>query len=197
GIKAAEQNAEAALATVHDTRLALVAELASAYFDLLEAEARRRLLREQLRISRTRLELVRTLFEQGLIDPLTLQQQRQSVASTSSRLAELVGFQQLSRARLGVLLGQAPSGVQLSTQRQSLPEVPSLAGVSISTAVVAERPDVVAARKQLEASSEDIAARIRERLPSLSLTGSIGLGGTEPEETFDNRIWSAVATLTQ
>ena len=51
--------------------------------------------------------------------------------------------------------------------------------------LLAQRPDVSAARQRMEAARYTIGARRADLLPSLSLYGSIGLQSTDAGEWFD------------
>lgn len=193
---AAELETRAARANLGDIALTLAADVSDAYFGLLEARRRRALLREQLQLSRDWLEIVREQYERGLAPALDLHQQRRQTASILARLAAISGAEQRARSLLATLVGVAPERLRIPP-RPDLPEPSEAPQPGVPAKVVLRRPDVVAARRRLQAADQRVAAAAVARLPSFELQGSIGFGGQRPQDTFDDVIWSALGTLTQ
>ncbi len=192
---AARLDAEAARDRAVDVQVVLAAEVVRAYFDLLELRERRTILRGQVDAARARFELLRTLFESGLATTLALEQQRQQLASQVTRASNLTGAERQARARLSLLLGTAPRDLELP-DADRLPPLPS-GPLEVPVNVILQRPDVLAAQKSVRASEERVAAALAERLPTVDLRGSVGLGGTEPDEIFSEIIWTAAASVRQ
>lgn len=194
---ASRREAEASRERARDTIESVAAEVAQAYFDLVEAAARRELLESQLATTRARLELIQAMYEGGLATALDRLRQRQQVGAAASRLAAMTGAEDLARQRIAVLLGEPPHELRVAVARPVLPAPPPIPDLGVPSDVVARRPDVVAAQKQVEAADQRIGAAVAARFPQIRLQGSIGVGSTEPQSFYENLIYSAMATVTQ
>ncbi len=102
---------------------------------------------------------------------------------TEGRLAD-------AQARLWVLLGGCRADLA-SMLPDSLSPGAALEAVpaGIPADLLVQRPDVSAARQRMEAARYALGARRAERLPSLSLAGSIGLQSSDSNDWFDPDQW--------
>ena len=98
------------------------------------------------------------------------------LANAEGRLRVLMGDHRADLARL-------PSD-SMATDG-ALQPVPA----GIPTRLLAQRPDVVAAKQRLEAARYQVGARRADLAPRLSLHGSIGLQSTESSEWFNPEQW--------
>lgn len=91
------------------------------------------------------------------------------------------------RARLGE--GTAP--------RAALPQPQGIAVASVPAQVLAQRPDIAAAERELAAAHADIGVAQANRYPRLSLLGSIGIGRLRVGgANYDETTWSFGPALT-
>jgi outer membrane protein, multidrug efflux system len=75
--------------------------------------------------------------------------------------------------------------------KQSMPVPPSLSIASVPAQVLAQRPDVASAERELLAASEEIGVAQANRLPRISLLGAIGVAGLRIEGSNNNEsFWS-------
>ena len=95
-----------------------------------------------------------------------------------------------AEARLWVLLGGYSADLD-DMLPASLAPITPLDGVpsGIPADLLVQRPDVNAARQRLEAARYALGARRAALLPSLSLSGSIGLESTDSGDWFDPDQW--------
>ena len=108
--------------------------------------------------------------------------------------------QLLSRAQhaLAVLIGKFPgtwSAPDFDLNELILPaELP----VSVPSALVHQRPDILAAEAQLHASSAAIGVAASQLYPNITLSGSIGTQALATGNLFQasNQFWNLVASLT-
>ncbi|MFW6066894.1 MAG: efflux transporter outer membrane subunit [Myxococcota bacterium] len=174
--QAAEFEAQAARAEVGAAAMSLSANVAEAWYDLVEARARQALLEEQIESNETFLELTVLRFRQGLTSALDTHQQRQQVAATRAQLRLVQAQQELQENQLAVLVGEPPTGEDkpVAPPRDALPELEPLPRTGVPADLLVNRPDVRAAMKRVQASDEQVAAAIADHLPSLVLSASAG-----------------------
>jgi len=176
GVAAAEADLHASAATLGQTQVTLAAEVAATYIDLRSAQARLATTQASLASQEHTLRLTQWREEAGLVNRLDVEQQRTTVAQTRAQLPSLqAGIEQAMNA-LAVLTGEAPGVLhtRLATAR-ALPAAPPDLALSIPAAVLTQRADVRAAEARVRAAAARVDQTDAERLPSLQLSGSIGL----------------------
>lgn len=172
--EAAKLDMAAARADAEAAAISVSAQVAEAWFDLLEARARVELLAEQLRINERFLELTTLRFRQGLTTALDAHQQRQTVAATQAQAALAQARERVAANQLALLLGKTPEAQRFAQERRSLPELPERPPEGVPADLLQKRPDVRAAARRVEAADERVAVAIASRLPTLTLNGSVG-----------------------
>lgn len=183
--EAADLDASAARADVEAAAVTLAAQVAEAWFDVVEARARRMVLAEQLRINETFLELTLLRFRQGLASALDTNQQRQQLAATRAQIELIEVREHLAENRLAVLLGDSRLASPYHPQRTELPALPPPVGPGLPADLLVQRPDVRAAARRLEAADERVAFALAGRLPALLISASPGYSWTNFEGPTD------------
>lgn len=182
---AAELEAEASRAAFEAAAMSIAANIAETWYDLVEVRARRALLEEQLELNETYLDLVKLRFEQGLVSALDVHQQRQQVVTTRAQLALLDAQKETLRQQLALLVGETP-GHLAAGGRDTLPDLPPPPDTGMPADLLAQRPDVWAAQRQVEAADQRVGSAIASRLPTLTLnaTPSYSYQRTEFSQAF-------------
>jgi outer membrane protein, multidrug efflux system len=189
-------DAEAARADLEAIAVSLVAEVTETWFELLSQRAQRELLERQIEINETFLELIQLRFRQGLASSLDIYQQRQQVVATRAQLPLVDAAIELLHHRLAVLVGDAPqTGAGPDAGRRALPELPPMPGTGVPADLLDRRPDVRAARLRAEAADHRVAVAVADRLPSLSLTGSLSTQSNTIGDLFRTPLWSLAGNL--
>lgn len=192
--QAAYLDAEAARADTEALALSLTAEVGLSWVGVLEQRARRRLLEEQLDTNRDLLDAIRIRFGHGQSTGLDFFQQRQLLEGTQARLALIAAEESTHAHRLAVLLGRAP-GEQPLPHRVRLPYLASLPRLGIPSGLLSSRPDLRGAFRRVEAADRRVAAALRDRLPSIRLTGSLTTQASKPSALFRGVLRSLFANL--
>jgi len=172
--------------TEKSVTLSLVAEVARAYLSWL---ADRELLRISLdteRLEEESYELVRQRMESGVASELDLAQARSSLEGVRAALA---GYRRLVAEQyhyLQLLTGDSLSETMLP-EDGLLSEVQPLAVLppSLSSQVLLQRPDIMAAEHELKAANANIGAARAAFFPTVSLTAAAGVISTELSGLFD------------
>ena len=171
-------------------RMGVLAETVRTYLEIVDLRRQRKLANENVEIFRQRESLAEFRYDRGRIDTLALYAARQNLRNAEAELPQLEALLADAEGRLWVLLGGYLSDLEEMlpdslTPATALEPVP----VGIPADLLAQRPDVSAARQRVEAARYTVGARRADLFPSLSLYGSIGLQSTEGGEWFDPDQW--------
>lgn len=181
GVRAAEAGAEASAATLGGVRTAVAAEVALNLLQLRGTQARLAIARENLASQQQTLQIVAWRAEAGLVTQLDLAQARTAVEQTRAQIPALEASAAQTTNALAVLTGQVPGTLAAALappappQRALPPAAPPDLALSLPAEVLRQRPDLRAAELQLLAAGARVEQAYAERLPSLRLSGSIGL----------------------
>lgn len=176
GVTASEADLAASAATLGQTQVSLAAEVAATYIDLRSAQARLATTQASLVSQEHTLRLTQWREEAGLVNRLDVEQQRTTVAQTRAQLPSLQAAIEQAMNALAVLTGDAPGALHSRLAvATALPTPPADLALSIPAAVLSQRADVLAAEARVRAAVARVDQTDAERLPSLQLSGSIGL----------------------
>ncbi|MFW5876563.1 MAG: TolC family protein [Myxococcota bacterium] len=183
--QAAHYDAQAARAEVGTAAMTLSANVAEAWYDLVEARALKRLLADQIELNETFQELTVLRFRQGLTSALDTHQQRQQVAASRARLQAFEAQEDVAENRVAVLVGAMPGEERVAPVVDELPSVEPLPTAGVPADLLVNRPDLRAAMRRVQAADERVAASIADHLPSLVLSASAGYAWQKQEVTPD------------
>ena len=172
--------------------LSLIADVASTYFALREADEQIALAEATLKSRQEGLRIARLRLDAGVTSALPFRQAETLLTTAEQQLAA----QRLAEARLGnqlaVLLGNPPpeglpSPLPLEAQENGI-----VLDAGVPSDLMLVRPDIVAAEEQLRAARANIGAARAAFFPSISLTGTAGLASNELGDLFsgDGLTWS-------
>ena len=169
-------------------RIGVVAEAVGTYLAIADLRLQRRLAGEVVGVFEERERLARSRYVRGLNGVGDLYAARRNLAGVRAELPRIEDRLANAEGRLWILLGGYRADLA-----GLLPDSPPLASASvpagIPAGVVMQRPDVGAARQRMEAARYAAGARRAELLPSLALSGSIGLQSAESGDWFDPDQW--------
>jgi len=170
-------------------QLALVAEVASVYNQLLDSHRRLAISRSTFESREESLIIIQQRFEKGIIGELDVNQAQiqKEIAAAS------IPFYQRAIAKaengLSILLGSLPETIRIGKNLvgASPPEIP----VGMPADILTRRPDVLQAKYLLKAQNEAIGVAMALRLPAISLTGSLGVASSDLGNiTTEGGVWS-------
>lgn len=177
-VAAADARAQSAALAWHGARVSLAAEVAQTYVSLRSCEAQWAVLQEdvasQNKIDELTREKVRVGFEapaNGHLARAAAADARNRAASTQADCAALV-------QALAVLTAQSAQVLapQLATRTAALPQPKAFAVQTVPAQVLAQRPDVSAAERDLVAAAADVGVADAARLPRITIGGNLGFG---------------------
>ncbi|HEY0621969.1 TolC family protein [Sphingomonas sp.] len=176
-IEASRGDTEAAQAALDGARVAVAAETARTYASACGFAAQAEVARETVRLQTRTFELTQRLVEAGRGTARDIDQAR---VLTENARAQVPAFEAERRAALyalATLTGKPPA--ELDTQASACatpPGVSELIPVGDGQALLARRPDVRQAERQLAADTARVGVATAALYPSIRLLGSVSLG---------------------
>lgn len=197
-LEAARQNVHYARYDAEVVRLTQIASLATAYFEVLEAEAELRMQRQNLQAARRILGIVRAKVAGGTATGLELAQQETTVANEEAKLPPIEQTAAQGRNSIAVLLGETPQTVTITGGGFDALAIPRPSPGQPAD-LIARRPDVARAEANLGAYYANVTAARAALLPSINLSGEAGWTATALGVLFSpaSQVWSLAASLTQ
>ncbi|MCY4427269.1 MAG: efflux transporter outer membrane subunit [Halieaceae bacterium] len=171
-------------------RIGVLSETVRTYLEIVDLREQRRLAGEIIEILRDRESFTESRYDRGLSDSSGLYAARRNLRDAQARLPRVEAMLANAEGRLWVLLGGYSAdlaGVLPDSLSNSAALEPVPPG--IPAGLLVQRPDVSAARQRMEAARFTVGARRADLLPSLSLSGSIGLQSPDSSEWFDPDQW--------
>lgn len=197
-VDAAQIDARAAAMALGNVQVSLAAEVALAYIDLRNQQARLAIARENLATQDDTLQIARWRNQAGLVSSLDVEQAGAEAERTRAQLPLLQTAEAQARHRLAVLTGRAPGEFAvLASAPVPLPADDLVLAFPADT--LRQRPDVRRAEAQVQAAWARVAQADAARYPSLRLSGSLGLQALTPGSLLrgSSTVASLLAGLTQ
>lgn len=195
GIKAAGASYQASQADLAALRLSAQATLTQTYLALRTAEAQQALLTRTEAANQRALELTQARYAGGVVAQTDVLQARTQLRNVQSQLSDMRSQRAQLLHAAAVLLGKLPSQFQLPASAR-LPELPPVPELLPST-LLAQRPDIAAARARQTAAYAQIGIADAAFFPSVSLSASAGYRGSSWSKLVSapNLLWSLGAAV--
>jgi len=176
----------------------LVANVASAYFQLRALDLELEISKRTLNSRQESLRLTRILADGGSTSLLDVRQAEQLVFTTSAEIPVLEQQIEQQENFLSILLGQNPGDIprgQTLTEQRQPPEVPP----GLPSFLLERRPDIQQAEAQLVAANAEIGVARAAYFPQISLNSAGGFQSSALTNLFTGPAgaWSFGASLTQ
>lgn len=196
GIKAAGASYRASEADLAALRLSAQATLTQSYFSLRAAEAQRALLERTVAANERALELTQVRYASGVVAQTDVLQARTQLRNAQAQLSDMRSQRAQLEHAIATQVGKLPSQFEVlpNAQLPNLPPVPDL----VPSTMLAQRPDIAAARARQLAAYAQIGVADAAFFPSLDLSASGGYRGSSWSNLVSapNLIWSLGAAVT-
>lgn len=180
----------------HAAELALVSQVADGYLGLRELDERVLLAEKTVATREESLRIFSRREEVGATSRFELAQVQTLLTQAQSLHAQLEQARAAQRHALAQLVGADPGPL---TAAAAFDETTVLAPLApgLSSALLASRPDIIAAEHRLRAANADIGAARAAFFPRIALTGSLGSASAELDGLFDSgsRAWTFAPVL--
>lgn len=165
--------------------VALVAQVANGYLSLRELDERVALARATVDSRAESLRIFTRRFEVGSISKLDLTQVETLLSQALSLSAQLEQARAVQAHALAQLVG-GPVDLTPDTRRFDDASVLQPLHAGLPSALLTQRPDLVAAEHQLRAAQANIGAARAAFFPTISLTAAYGTASAELSGLFDS-----------
>jgi multidrug efflux system outer membrane protein len=176
----------------------LVAELATAYFQLRELDLELEISKRTFNSRTESLQLTQTLEQHGINSLLDVRQSEQLVFTAATTIPEFEREIAEDENAISVLLGNnpgdVPRGLRLTEEPHS-PEVPA----GLPSSLLERRPDIRQAEQNLIAANAQIGVARAAYFPQISLTGTAGYESPALTNLFTGPagIWNLAGSFSQ
>lgn len=195
--EAARATADSSAASLADVQRSLVAEVALNYVDARLAQARLAVARQNLAIQDNTLQIVTWRVDAGLASEVELQQATAQRAQTAASIPSLEQTFESDANQLAILLGTTPGSIQAELDpAKSIPLGPDNVQAGIPAELLARRPDLIAAQKNLVAALANVGVAEAQLYPALRFTGSLSTSAGNLGDLGTNILGSLVSSLT-
>jgi NodT family efflux transporter outer membrane factor (OMF) lipoprotein len=179
-VEAARAGLEGAEASLADVQVSLSANVAQSYLNLRDRQQRIALGEQSIALQEEALGLTRQRFERGTATAMDVAQAEGQLASTRAQIAPLAAERDAYMNALAVLTAQEPGALDASLAAAGeIPLPPASVPIGDPARLIANRPDIRAAERELAADTAKIGQAEAARFPRLSFMGLIGIGGTK------------------
>lgn len=190
GTYAAEHDVRAAEQDIQTAAIALSAEIAHTWYQLIEQQKQLNLLNRQIVINEEYADLVEVRFRGGQAIAADVFQQHQLLEGVIGDRYTVRATIDVLKNRLAVLTGQAPGTLEISIS-EHFPELSDLPATGLTSSLIQRRPDVRRAYYRLQAADLRVAAAVADRFPRIGLSTGINTTAPDLQGFFGN--W--IATL--
>ena len=195
--RAAYLDSQVSQALYLSARLSLAANVAQTWFNLIEATNQLELSQRQLNSLTVALDIVENNYHAGInsaVDVFTaksdLENQKALVAQSKQIIDEL-------KRNFNILLGKYPSA-HLDLSQAKIPQTLEKIPAGLPSELLLRRPDVIAARNNWLSQDYNRKAAKKNRYPSITLTGNLGVSSKNLNDLLDSdTIWILIAGITQ
>jgi multidrug efflux system outer membrane protein len=165
-------------------RIGLVADVATAYFDILALRREAAVTRDSIVNREKFLDLTRRRYEVGRSSLADVARAEGSLAAARSRLPQLELSAAQTGNRLAVLVGRGQGDpAALVPEAGRLPAPPDVPA-GLPSSLLERRPDILAAGQDLLAATGRVSAQRAGMLPSVTLTGALGTQSRQLSQLF-------------
>ncbi|NOY68957.1 MAG: efflux transporter outer membrane subunit [Deltaproteobacteria bacterium] len=167
-------------------QISLVAEVAREYLTLGADRKNLKLARSTLETRQTAYDLIKRRYEVGVATELDLRQAQIPVDSARGDMARFTQMVAQDQNALNLLAGSAVPEELLPTDLTSI-HPPKEIFLSLSSAALLNRPDIMAAEHRLKGAYAFIGAARAAFFPRISLTTSVGTASAELSGLFSSK----------
>ena len=169
-------------------RLTLAGQVASAYFQLRSLDLQLATAERTLQSRQAALAINQARYKAGLISELDLTQAQTVVETAQTALFRTRTSIESAEGALAALLGRSPRDVLLHRLErgralEALP-APPLIPAGVPSTLLVRRPDLLEAEQNLAAANADVGVARAAWLPTISLTGALGVISPQLADLF-------------
>jgi multidrug efflux system outer membrane protein len=196
-VEGAKASSEQASADFENTRLVLMADLASDYFNLRELDDEIDVVKKAIGLQLRALEFITARHDNGLASGLDLAQQQALLDSNKTQLELLQNQRVQYEHAIATMIGVPAPNYKLPAQ--TVPMTPPAVPAGLPSDVLQRRPDVASAERAMAAANANIGVAKSAFFPTIMLQPSIGWDSNKMSNLLSapSLLWSLGASATQ
>ncbi len=172
---AAQARLAGATAGWHEARVAVAAETAGLYYSLRSCELLLDVARQDMQSRADTARLTQLTSEAGFQSPSPAALARASAADGSSRFTQQSALCDIDLQTLAALTAIDAKELRSALAASTPVTAPGIVVEQLPAKLLAQRPDVYAAEREVAAASAEVGSAQADRFPRLSLSGSVGV----------------------
>ncbi len=194
-LEAAGASHGAAIASLYDVQVSLIAEVARTYVDLRGLQARLAIAKSALAAQSDTSALTRAERDAGRAAELDVVRAEAQVSTTTATIPALEAAAQQATHALALLLAEPPNALahELSAAAP-IPAAPREIPVGLPTQILRRRPDVRQAERELAAATARVGVATADLYPRFFLVGSGGVQSVDGSSLFSSDSLTASIT---
>ena len=196
-VASAKASAEQAAADLETARLLLIADLATAYFNLRQTDIELDVLASSIELQKRSLGLASTRHQLGAGSALDVAQQQALIDTTLTQIDILRRQRALFEHAIATLAGTPAPLFSLPPEKRDMrpPEVP----IGVPSDVLERRPDVASAERAMAVANAQVGIANAAFYPSITLGLTYGQESRHLNSLWDvpSLVWSAGMSLAQ
>lgn len=153
-------------------QMTLLAEVATAYFELLALDKEMQIVENTLETRRVNVQQAKLRFEGGITSEIPFRQAQVELAKTASMVPDLRHKIKVKENEISYLAGSYPSSIERQSMNESI-NMEDILKVGLPSDLIRRRPDVRAAEQEFNAFVAQVGVRWADRFPRFV----IGLDG--------------------
>ncbi len=171
-VESANANVQAAIESIRDVEVSLVAEVALNYMQLRGYQQQIVIANNNLKIQRHTADITRKRYDVGFASGLDVANAQSVVATTESQIPVFETGERQSIYALSVLLARHPGDlVERLSPTENIPAIPDEIPAGLPSDLLRRRPDIRQAEAQLHSATAQIGVAVAKLFPQFSLTG--------------------------
>jgi len=163
----------------------LISDVATYYFTMRDLDNRLAIVQRTVESRTEYFNLVNARFKGGDVSELDMLQADQQLQVAKATVSSVKRQLNAAERSLNILLGQTPQNIARGLEnnaQQTVPVIPA----GLPSSILEQRPDVKQAEYLLMAETDRIGVTQAMRLPSVSLTGFLGLASADLSSLISN-----------
>ncbi len=196
-VEAAGAQAEASAASLQDAQVTLFAEVARYYFDLRGTQLRIDVAKRDIDNQRETLRLIRARSDIGTGSEQDVASANARLSAVEAQLPVLQTQAHADEAHLAVLLGERPGELDVDLSPATFKPIDVALPIGGAGDVLARRPDVRVAERELAAANARIGVAKADWFPHITLGGFVGFlaGRSNDFGGPSTRAWSIAPSI--
>jgi multidrug efflux system outer membrane protein len=175
--------------------IALISEVATNYFELLDYKARLRISESTLALRDSTLQIIQARFDEGYTHIIDVNQAEIQKGITQASVPRFKRFIAFTEHNLNLLMGKNMDSILTFKDLQEY-QLPDSIPTGIPSEILQRRPDILQSEQLYRSQNANVGVAVAQRFPSINLTGMLGLGSADLSNLLSNGLgWSAGASL--